>query len=118
LRLSIKQLVPSGMDEYIAEHKAGDLVTGRMMDVSAGYARVELGEGVQGACRMAAEATGQDDSKPESKADVSSLSSMLNARWKGGAAGSKSDAAVAGQVRSFRIVTLDPAAKRIELELA
>jgi small subunit ribosomal protein S1 len=45
---------------------------------------------------------------------------MLNARWKGGAAsgGSKPEGAVAGQVRSFRVVKLDPAAKKIELELA
>jgi small subunit ribosomal protein S1 len=35
LRLGMKQLVPTGLDEYIAEHKAGDVVTGRMTDVSA-----------------------------------------------------------------------------------
>jgi len=45
LRLGMKQLVPTGLDEYIAEHKAGDVVTGRMTDVSGGRARVELGEG-------------------------------------------------------------------------
>jgi len=33
LRLGMKQLVPSGLDEYIAEHKEGDVVTGRMMKV-------------------------------------------------------------------------------------
>ena len=53
LRLGIKQLVPSGLDEYIAEHKEGDVVTGRMMEVSDGHARVELGEGIQARCRMA-----------------------------------------------------------------
>ena len=31
LRLSMKQLVPTGLDEYIAEHKVGDVVTGRIM---------------------------------------------------------------------------------------
>ena len=41
LRLSIKQMVPSSLDEYIAEHKQGDVVTGRMVEVSGGYARVE-----------------------------------------------------------------------------
>jgi small subunit ribosomal protein S1 len=56
----------------------------------------------------------------ESKPDLSSLSSMLNARWKGGAAvgASTPEAVRAGQIRSFRITKLDPAAKRIELELA
>ena len=62
LRLGIKQLVPSGLDEYIAEHKEGDVVTGRMMEVSDGIGRacVELGEGIQASCRMNAyEAVGR-----------------------------------------------------------
>jgi len=37
----MKQLVPSGLDEYIAEHKEGDLVTGRMVEVSDGSASVD-----------------------------------------------------------------------------
>jgi len=45
---------------------------------------------------------------------------MLQARWKGAlpAAGSKPEPVRAGQVRSFRIRKLDPAAKKIEIELA
>ena len=44
---------------------------------------------------------------------------MLQARWKGSApAGSaKPEAARTGEIRKFRITKLDPAAKRIELEL-
>jgi small subunit ribosomal protein S1 len=134
LRLSMKQLVPSGLDEYIAEHKEGDVVTGRMIEVSEGRARVELGEGIAARCRLDAAGagaeekrkTGQDvsTSEPGSKAgsrpDLSSLGSMLQARWKGGApAGEAQPEAVrTGQIRKFRIVTLDPAAKKIELELA
>jgi len=119
LRLSIKQLVPSSLDEYIAEHKEGDLVTGRMMDVSGGSARVELGEGVHATCRMAPTDAEGEEQKAESKVDLSSMTSMLNARWKGGAAGGEAKAdAASGQVRSFRIVALDPSAKKIELELA
>jgi len=134
LRLSMKQLLPSGLDEYIAEHKEGDVVTGRMIEVSDGDARVELGEGIHCKCRMemAASATGKNAqvgadvsfSKPgasdRSKPDLSSLGSMLQARWKGGApAGDvKPEAMRAGQIRKFRIVKLDPAAKKIELELA
>ncbi len=45
MRLSMKQLVPTSVDEYIAEHKAGDMVTGRVMEVSGESVRVELGEG-------------------------------------------------------------------------
>ena len=48
----MKQLVPTGLDEYLAEHKEGDIVTGRMIEVSEGRARVELGEGVLATCRM------------------------------------------------------------------
>jgi small subunit ribosomal protein S1 len=45
---------------------------------------------------------------------------MLTARWKGSATGggTKREAAQTGQIRSFRIAKLDPAAKKIELELA
>ncbi|MBZ5532799.1 MAG: 30S ribosomal protein S1 [Acidobacteriia bacterium] len=126
LRLGIKQMVPSSLDEYIAEHKEGDVVTGRMSDVSGGYARVELGEGVHGVCRMAATSSPKHEAakpaaeKAEAKADLSSLSSMLKARWKGAdeAASPKKEAATAGQIRSFKISKLDPALKKIELELA
>jgi len=120
LRLGMKQLVPTGLDEYISEHKEGDVVTGRMTEVSGGRARVELGEGVQATCRVPAE-TAEPEARPgESKADLSSLSSMLAARWKGGPSGGPAgrEPARAGQIRGFRIVRLDPAAKKIELELA
>jgi len=125
LRLSMKQLVPSGIDEYLAEHKEGDMVTGRMIEVSGGNARVELGEGVQATCRMSASAANSDATQPEpaqsgSKPDLSALSSMLQARWKSGASPTetKKEAARAGQIRSFRIARLNAAEKKIELELA
>jgi small subunit ribosomal protein S1 len=125
LRLSMKQLVPSGLDEYIAEHKEGDMVTGRMGEVSDGQARVELGEGVLGTCRMDAASTvleknTQAEPVSSSKPDLSSLGSMLQARWKGGApaGGAKPEPVRTGQIRKFRIVKLDPAVKKIELQLA
>ena len=121
IRLSIKQMVPSSLDEYIAEHKEGDSVTGRIVQVSGGIARVELGEGVQGTCRMAEEKPAEEEKSSGSKpADLSSLSSMLQSRWKSGASptAAKPDASSAGQIRSFRISKLDAAAKKIELELA
>jgi small subunit ribosomal protein S1 len=119
LRLGMKQLVPTSLDEYIAEHKEGDLVTGRMVEVSNGRARVELGEGVQGAWRMGGETPAEEEKAAEAKADLSSLSSMLEAKWKGGRGGAgKREPARSGQIRSFRILKLDPAAKKIDLELA
>jgi small subunit ribosomal protein S1 len=118
LRLGMKQLVPTSLDEYIAEHKEGDVVTGRTTDVGSGRMRVELGEGVQATCRTGAEAA-KEEAPAETRGDISSLSSMLEARWKGGKSGrGGSEPARAGQIRSFRIVKLDAAAKKIELELA
>jgi small subunit ribosomal protein S1 len=121
MRLGMKQLVPTGLDEYIAEHNEGDVVTGRLMDDSGGQARVELGEGIHASCKMTAAtpARMKIEAPQESKADLSALSSMLQARWKSGGGGSpKAEPMRAGQVRSFRIVNLDRAAKKIELEFA
>jgi len=84
-------------------------------------ARVELGEGVFATCHMVEEAPAKEEKTAAAKpADLSSLSSMLQSRWKSGASptAAKPDASSAGQIRSFRISKLDPAAKKIELELA
>jgi small subunit ribosomal protein S1 len=121
IRLSMKQLIPTGLDEYIAEHKVGDLVTGRLIEESGAQARVELGEGIRATCKIAEVAAAKEEAKPEGgKLDMSNLSAMLNAKWKGGPIGgeAKPEVARAGQIRSFRIVKLDAAAKKIELELA
>ena len=124
IRLSMKQLVPTGLDEYLAEHKEGDIVTGRLTDVSAGSARVELGEGVLATCKIPAEASAGLDqvaepAPPAAKPDLSSLGSMLQSRWKTGPAPSESkpEALRSGQIRKFRIAGIDPTAKKIELEL-
>ncbi|MGC9945592.1 MAG: 30S ribosomal protein S1 [Bryobacteraceae bacterium] len=123
IRLGMKQLQPTSIDEYIADHKAGDVVTGRIADISGGRAKVELGEGITVPCKVdGAEAGPAEQQAAQSGADVNSLSSMLSAKWKGatgsGARGGKREAARAGQIRSFRIVKLDAAAKKIEIELA
>jgi small subunit ribosomal protein S1 len=125
MRLSMKQLVPTCLDEYLTEHNEGDVVTGRLMDDAGGNARVELGEGVHATCKLtsaaASQASGPDTPRKKrgAKADLSALSSMLQARWKTGAgAPPKTEPARVGQVRSFRIVKLDRAAKKIEVELA
>ena len=119
MRLGMKQLVPTGIDEYLAEHNEGDIVTGRLMDDSGAQSRVELGDGIHATCKATAAKPAQAEAPKESKADLSSLSSMLQARWKSGAGGPpKAEPVRAGQVRSFRIVKLDRAAKKIEVELA
>jgi small subunit ribosomal protein S1 len=124
IRLGLKQLQPTTMDEYIAEHKEGDVVTGRVADLSAGKAKVELGQGIQAICRMPEEKKKQDAAAEPgpAKVDISALSHMLSAKWKTGQvtglpAGAR-EPARSGQIRSFRITRLDPKEKRIELELA
>jgi len=119
LKLGMKQLVPTSIEEYIAERREGDVVSGRVMEISDGQARVELGEGIQGRCRIPVEATTEKETQSGSKADLSSLTSLLQARWKGGTAGgtSKPEGVRAGQIRSFRVSKLDAATKTIDLEL-
>jgi len=120
LRLGIKQMIPTSIEEYIAEHQEKDVVSGRVVEVAGRQARVELGEGIVGTCQISAPAAVEEEKPAGAKADLSSLSSMLQNRWKGGASstGSKPEALQSGQVRSFRIQKLDREAKKIELELA
>ncbi len=120
LRLSMKQRTSVTVEEYLAEHPVGSVVTGRILEVSQGLARVELGEGIEGSCRISSEAPVAEAPAVEGKVDLSSLSSMLKARWKGGpsVAASKPAGMNAGQIRSFRIGHMEPDARKIALELA
>ena len=122
IKLSMKQLIPTSIDEYIAEHKAGDTVSGRVVEFSGTSAVIEVGEGIRAACKVAASAVApsQAEAKSAVKADLSSLTSLLQERWKGNApAASKNAEPLAeGQVRSFKIKKLDADAKKIEVEPA
>jgi small subunit ribosomal protein S1 len=118
LKLGIKQLLPSSIEEYIADHHEGDSVSGRVVEISGQQARVELGEGIQAACKIPALHSAKENASDGAKLDLGSLSSMLKAHWKGGAgAESKPETVRPGQVRSFRIAKLDRSAKKIELQL-
>ena len=119
LRLSMKQRPTVSLDEYLADHPPGSLVTGRILELSQGLARVELGEGIEGVYRAGVESAATETPSAEGKVDLSSLSSMLKARWTGGPAGAaaKPEAIRAGQIRSFRISPLEPDAKTIDLKL-
>ncbi len=120
IKLSIKQLVPTSLGEYLREHNAGDVVSGRIVRQSPEATTVELGEGIRATCRTAANASSTPESKSNVGADLSALTSMLQARWKGGAppSGKQSEPLAEGQIRSFRIVKLDRATEKIEMELA
>jgi small subunit ribosomal protein S1 len=92
------------------------------MQVDAGSAQVELGEGIHAQCRVkaAGAAAPAAAAKPESKADLSSLTSLLSARWKGNApaVSATPEPLAEGQIRTFKILKLDAEAKKIEAELA
>ena len=114
IKLSIKQLIPTSVDEFFAEHKVGDEFSGRVLSEKA----AELGEGVIAQIRAKAVATPEKAEIAEAKPDLTSLTSMLQSRWKGqDKSAAKGDESLrAGQVRTFKIVTLDAAAKKIEVE--
>jgi small subunit ribosomal protein S1 len=120
VKLSMKQLIPTSIDEYIAEHKAGEVVSGRVVEASGGHATVELGEGIRGACNAGVIAEESPASQAAGAPNLSSLTSLLQARWKGNtpAASSKPDPLSAGQIRSFKIISLNADSKKIEVELA
>jgi small subunit ribosomal protein S1 len=123
LRLSIKQLIPSDLDEFLADHKQGDTVTGRIISINTGKARVELGEGIFAPCTLPT-AAAEPEAAPASTGavDLSALGSLLKAKWQGAApataAKPKAETPAPGQIRSFRISTLDRETKQLELDLA
>src|SRR3989441_4860550 len=87
LKLGIKQLVPTSIDEYLGEHQPGDLVSGRVVEVAGDCLLAELGEGIRATCRIAKPARQEHSESAQpggNKPDVKSLSSMLAARWHAG----------------------------------
>ncbi len=119
LRLSMKQRVTVSVDEYLAEHPPGSVVSGRIIEVAQGLARVELGEGIEGTCRTGTERTVAEAPAGEGRVDLSALSSMLKARWTGGPSSvpAKPEGINVGQIRSFRVKPFEPDAKKIDLLL-
>ncbi len=134
LRLSMKQAIPTGLDDFLLEHAVGDTVTGRIIDIDhlSNTARVELGEGIIAPASMpAADPTDAPSTPPTSAGpvDLSQLGSLLSAKWKTADAHTKpaakstlhtpnTGAPAPGQVRTFKITELDGPAKKIALELA
>jgi len=132
IKLSMKQLIPTSIDEYIAEHKVGDRVSGRVVELTASGAVIELGEGIRaalhgkktGAAGVLAAETAKTSAAPSTEAatapDLSQLSSMLKARWKGNAPSQTAAPEPLGesQIRTFKITKLVAETKKIEVELA
>lgn len=119
IKLSMKQLIPTDLDEYLEEHSIGDVVSGRLLEYTGDNAIVELGEGIRANCAVSVKTEPAASSHSEAKFDLSALSSMLSARWKGEtkALGAQAEPLHVGQVRNFKIITLDGDSKQISLEL-
>lgn len=119
IKLSMKQLIPTDLDEYLEEHSVGDVVSGRFIEQIGDNAIVELGEGIRANCAVSAKTEPEALSQSQVKLDLSALSSMLNARWKGEtkASNAQADSLHVGQMGNFKIVTIDRDTKQIGLEL-
>jgi small subunit ribosomal protein S1 len=119
MKLSMKQLIPTDLDEYLEEHSIGDVVSGRLIECTENNAIVELGEGIRANCAVSVKTEPTASSQSEAKLDLSALSSMLSARWKGEtkALGAQTEPLRVGQLRNFKIATMDRDAKQISLEL-
>lgn len=120
IRLSMKQLIPTGLDEYLEEHKEGDVVTGRVVEQSSEVAVIELGDGIRATCATTGNGHVAKESSNPTVVDLSQLTNMLTARWKSGRIPSDSQQEIlaVGQVRRFRLVKLDRQTKQIEVGFA
>jgi hypothetical protein len=75
-----------------------------------------LAEGVHARCRTKEETAAQG-STPDA-ANVTDLAAMLASRWKGAAGTSGAEELRPGQLRRFKLLAVDAANRRIDVELA
>ncbi len=129
LKLSIKQLVPTGLDEFLEEHAVGDVVSGRIVEIDevARMARVELGQGILALCAVPVVAESVvSGAGAQFPVDLSQIGALFANKWKTEVAKTPKRTAEsvvasarpsAGQVRSFRLMAVDVAGKKLELAL-
>ena len=116
IRLGVKQLLPTPMDEYITGHEVGQVVTGRVIKAYPG--KVELDEGIVASCPSAVQ--------PVKRIEEGSLAAKLAAVWKPAQeqqveAAKQAEGKVqlkAGEMRSFRLTVLNQEERHIEVEPA
>ena len=122
IRMGLKQLQPTKVDLFIAEHQVGETLSGLVTDVRGNNIRIEVSEGVLADCKI--EEPKKEEAKPAAEsagaADLGSLAAMLKGRWKEGKGGDPAPKAAtirAGTVRSVKITALDAEHKRVTVEL-
>lgn len=91
LSLSIKDLEPNAWDRFFDEKKLGDVITGKISRFANFGAFVEIEDGIEGLCHVSELSENHVD-KPE-------------------------DAVQIGQVMQFKILKMDPDAKKIGLSV-
>jgi len=89
LSLSIKDLEPNAWDKFFETHRLGDIISGKVTRFANFGAFVEIEDGIEGLCHVSELSEGHVD-KPE-------------------------DAVQAGQKLQFKILKMDPEARKIGL---
>src|SRR6266699_4603084 len=69
MSLSIKDLEPNSWDNFVASHKAGDVVKGKIARFASFGAFVELGDNLEGLCHIS-ELSDERIAKPEDAAEI------------------------------------------------
>lgn len=122
IRLGLKQLQPTKVDNFIAEHTVGETISGLVTDVRGNNIKLEVAEGVLAECKL--EEPKKEEAKPAEasagSADLGSLAAMLKGRWKEGKGGDpapKANTIKPGVLRTVKIVALDAEHKKIIVEL-
>ncbi|MCW5963196.1 MAG: 30S ribosomal protein S1 [Bryobacterales bacterium] len=119
IRLGTRQLLPTPADEFIKDHKVGDSVSGRVVEVKGQRAKVEIAERVTARCALPGPKEGDAPKQEAAKTSITDLSAMLAAKWKEGGSSiseRKQGGVRVGQIARFKIVALDPEKKAIDLE--
>jgi len=122
IRLGLKQLQPTKLDNFIAEHQVGETISGLVTDVRGNTLKLEVSEGVIAECKL--EEPKKEEAKPAEasagSADLGSLAAMLKGRWKEGKGGDPAPKVATikpGTIRTCKIVSLDAEHKKITVEL-
>jgi small subunit ribosomal protein S1 len=124
IRMGLKQLQPTKVDLFIAEHQVGETISGLITDVRGNNLKIEVAEGILADCKV--EEPKKEEAKPAAaeaaagSADIGSLAAMLKGRWKEGKGGDpapKANALKPGMVKSVKITALDAEHKKITVEL-
>jgi small subunit ribosomal protein S1 len=115
IKLSIKQLIPTEIDEYIAEHKVGDIVSGRVIEQSISLIHVELGDGIRAICHISSTAAIAAESVPAAPEAAPAAGALASPQGSAGALASTQGSA--GAPASSQGSAAAPAAPQVPAKL-